>query len=388
MQDGLPMTTERHNGTSKKNAQQQQLTLIDGSKIITESLVRSGADVFIGYPITPSNLFYKYAGKRFPQFYAAPDEITVLQWMSGFSAAGKLPVTATAFPGLALMTETLNMACMMELPMVLIVTQRLGPSTGSATTGAQGDLAFVSSIISGGYPIPVFCPSSLGDCWNLAHESLKTAVKFRTPVVLLTSKEMIMTNRSFDISKLKKLEKGNRSIRNFKEPYQPYRAGEDMVPAFFPVGNNDYQVRLNASTHDNDGMIKKANPESLANTRRLKSKLEKRVNEFTFYELDDNPGADVLLISYGITADSARDALKTLRKQGKKASLLIMKTLYPLAPELIRIMNRYEKLVFAEENLSGQLKELIFGRIESEHIKCVNKIGSMIAPAEISEVFD
>lgn len=108
--------------------------------------------------------------------------------MSGFSAAGRLPVTATAFPGLALMTETLNMAYMMELPMVLIVTQRLVPSTGSATTGAQGDLAFLSGIISGGYPIPIFCPASLEDCWNLANSSLQTAIKFRTPVVLLTSK--------------------------------------------------------------------------------------------------------------------------------------------------------------------------------------------------------
>lgn len=382
------MITERHNGTSKKSRQQQRLALIDGSKIITEALVRSGADVFVGYPITPSNLFYKYAGKRFSKFFAAPDEITVLQWMSGFSAAGRLPVTATAFPGLALMTETLNMAYMMELPMVLIVTQRLGPSTGSATTGAQGDLAFLSGIISGGYPIPIFCPASLEDCWNLANSSLQTAIKFRTPVVLLTSKEMIMTNRSFDVSKLKKLEKVDRSVRYFKKPYQPYQAGEDMVPAFIPVGNDDYQVRLNASTHDNAGMIKKANPESLTNTRRLKDKLEKRIGEFTFYELDDDPDADILLISYGITGDSARDAIKTLRSQGKKVSLLIMKTLLPLAPELIRIIHRFKKLVFAEENISGQMKELIFGRIEREHIKYVNKIGSMIAPTEIAEVFD
>ena len=99
-----------------------------------------------------------------------------------------------------------------------------------------------------------------------------------------------------------------------------------MVPAFIPVGNDDYQVRLNASTHDNAGMIKKANPESLTNTRRLKDKLGKRIGEFTFYELDDDPDADILLISYGITGDSARDAIKTLRSQGNKVSLLIMKT--------------------------------------------------------------
>lgn len=80
--------------------------LLEGSLLIIESLARAGADVFIGYPITPANLLYLYASRRFPVALAAPDEITTLQWMSGFAAAGKIPVTATSFPGFALMVET------------------------------------------------------------------------------------------------------------------------------------------------------------------------------------------------------------------------------------------------------------------------------------------
>ena len=197
-------------------------TLIDASKIITESLVRSGADVFIGYPITPSNLFYTYSQKRYPSFYAAPDEITVLQWMAGFSSTGKLPVTATAFPGLALMVESLNMAFMMELPMVLVIVQRLGPSTGSATTGAQGDLSILNGIISGGFSLPVFSPSDFVDGWELAHKCVKTAVEFRTPVVMLTSKEMVMTNKSFDLSLLGPIPHVDRSIKAYDGEYKPY----------------------------------------------------------------------------------------------------------------------------------------------------------------------
>ena len=90
--------------------------LIDGSRLITEALVRAGAEVFIGYPITPANNLYLFSGKRFKTFLAAPDEITTLQWMSGFATTGKLPVTATSFPGFALMLESINMAYMMELP--------------------------------------------------------------------------------------------------------------------------------------------------------------------------------------------------------------------------------------------------------------------------------
>ena len=98
--------------------------LIDGSCIIIESLVQSGAEVFIGYPITPANMLYSYARRRFPSFLPAPDEITALQWAAGVSAAGKLAVTATSFPGFALMIETINMAYMMELPLVIVFVQR------------------------------------------------------------------------------------------------------------------------------------------------------------------------------------------------------------------------------------------------------------------------
>ena len=120
-----------------ETAAKEKRLIMDGSKLIVESLVRSGGDVFIGYPITPANLLYSYSHERFPIFFAAPDEITTLQWMCGFSSVGKFPVTATSFPGFALMLESLNMAYMMELPMLIVLAQRLGPATGSATCGAQ-----------------------------------------------------------------------------------------------------------------------------------------------------------------------------------------------------------------------------------------------------------
>ena len=95
------------------------MVLIDGSRVIIESLVKTGAEVFIGYPITPANLLYAYGRQRFPMFIPASDEITALQMAAGFAASGKLPVTATSFPGLALMLESINMAYMMEMPMVI-----------------------------------------------------------------------------------------------------------------------------------------------------------------------------------------------------------------------------------------------------------------------------
>jgi 2-oxoglutarate ferredoxin oxidoreductase subunit alpha len=360
-----------------------QNTLIDASKIITESLVRSGADVFIGYPITPSNLFYSYGQRRYPSFYAAPDEITVLQWMAGFSSTGKLPVTATAFPGLALMVESLNMAFMMELPMVLVIVQRMGPSTGSATTGAQGDLAILNGIISGGYTLPVFCPSNFEDAWDLSHKAVKTAVELRTPVILLTSKEMVMTNKSFDLSKLGEVKHVDRSTKAYKGDYKPYLMTEDKVPPFVPVGDLDRQVRINASTHDQDGAIKKTNPDSMANTHRLKEKIDLNVDELCEYDLDTENGAEKLIVTWGISTDAARDAVNTYRKNGNKVALLTVKTLLPISTTIYSILDSYKELLFVEENISGQLKEIIFGKRPNKMVKQVNKIGSMISPDEI-----
>jgi len=360
-----------------------QKTLIDGSKLMIEALVQAGADTFVAYPITPSNWMYKYGKERFPQFYAAPDEITTFQWMAGMSAAGRMPATSSAFPGIALMVESINMAYAMELPLVIIITQRLGPSTGSATTGAQGDLSILNGIISGGYPVPVFSPSNFEDAWELSAKAVETAVKFRTPVFLLTSKEMVMYQKSFDLSKLKPIVKVKRLKPEIEGEYLPYKADQSLVPPFLPLGNDEHLVRITASTHDEGANIRKNDPEALANSRRLHDKFIKRIDELTFYDLDEQPDAKNLIVSWGITADAARDALQSLRQQGKKVDLLVVKSLLPVAPAIYDIIDRYDNVVIAEENLTGQYKEILFGSRPVKQIKQVNKMGNMINPQEI-----
>jgi 2-oxoglutarate ferredoxin oxidoreductase subunit alpha len=360
-----------------------KVVMTDGSEIIIEACVRAGADAYVNYPITPSNWLNMYASKRFPLFAPAPDEITTLQWLSGMATTGLLPVTATSFPGFALMIETVNMAFMMEMPLLLILVQRLGPSTGSATVGAQGDLMMLNGAISGGYHLPVFCVSSFEDCMELTAKALQTAVSLRTPVVLLTSKEMIMTTRSFDINSLPEVKKIKREYYTKEGAYLPYDYDESLVPAFLQVGNEKHQVRINASTHDKQGLIRKATPEAIQNTIRLRDKIENRIDEYSYYELDEEKGSDILIVTYGISADPSRDALHRLRKAGRKASLLVMKTMLPVPPAVLGILEKYPHRVFVEENLDGLLVNLIYGYRRDKGIRQVNTIGKMITPTEI-----
>ncbi len=359
--------------------------LIDGSRLITEALVRAGAEVFIGYPITPANNLYLFSGKRFKTFFAAPDEITTLQWMSGFSAAGKLSVTATSFPGFALMLESINMAYMMELPMVIILVQRLGPATGTATSGAQGDITLLNGMLSGGYSIPVLSTSEAMDCWEMAESALKTAVDLRTPVILLTSKEEVMTQFSFNLDSLKDIKPVERKYYTGDEKFIPYNRDERGVPEFLAVGNDKHQVRYTASTHNENGILEGISPAALKNTINIHEKIEENLDSYLHFELQKEEGSNTLLVSYGITANASREAAVRLREEGQPVSVLVPKTLLPIPDIYMDIMSEYKNIVIAEENHTGLYRKLLFGAKVPANIHSVNTIGRMIGPDEIIE---
>ncbi len=367
-----------------QNNSVEKKVLIEGSLLITESMARAGADSFIGYPITPANLLYLYGSRRMPLMLPAPDEITTLQWMSGLAATGRIPVTATSFPGFALMVESINMAFMMELPMVIVLVQRLGPATGTATCGSQGDISLLRGMISGGHQLPVLCTSSFEDCWSLPARAVSLAAELRTPVVLLTSKEEVMTQKSFDMSLLEEITPVKLKSYEGEETYRPYMVKEgELSPPFLPVANGKWQVRLNASTHDTNGILQHSNEEAMANTRRLDAKAREKLKDYTYYQLDEQEGARTIVVSYGITALAARDVVYSMREKGKKVSLLVVKTILPVPAVYADIMANYHKVIVAEENINAQLVDLIYGVQRPENVVPVGSIGKMITPGEI-----
>ncbi|KPJ60833.1 MAG: hypothetical protein AMJ46_05090 [Latescibacteria bacterium DG_63] len=316
---------------------------------------------------------------------AAPDEITTLQWMAGFAAAGRVPVTSTSFPGFALMIESVNMAYMMELPMVIVQAQRLGPSTGTATSGAMGDLFLLHGIISGGYPLLTLCPSSLEDSWELSGLAVRAAVALRTPVVLLTSKEIVMTHQDLDLNSLPAIEPVRRTVYESSARFESYRPGHDLVPDFLPVGHSRHQVRLTASTHDSRGIIQGVSKAGLDNTLRLPQKLSQNIGSFLRYELDEEEGAEDLIVAYDVAAMAAREAVAQLRRQKSRVSLLVMKTMFPIPEVYYDVIARHLRAFIVEENHQGQLAQILFGSAERPGLIRINAVGRMINPEEIVE---
>ncbi|MFV1959558.1 MAG: pyruvate flavodoxin/ferredoxin oxidoreductase, partial [Planctomycetota bacterium] len=212
-----------------------------GNTMIAWGALAAGCDFFSGYPITPASEIYAEMMRRLPErggtALGAPDEISALSYAVGASLAGRRAMTATSGPGWALMIETFQYALMTETPVVVAVSQRLGPATGGATQGAQGDLFLVEYATSGAYPVPVFCPVDAVDAYVLAAEAFHVAETLRTPVVLLTDKETSQTVETVDLAALPPVEVVSRPAAEADRPFVPYGIENlEDIPAFAPVG--------------------------------------------------------------------------------------------------------------------------------------------------------
>jgi 2-oxoglutarate ferredoxin oxidoreductase subunit alpha len=319
---------------------------------------------------------------------SAPDEISALAYCVGASMRGFKSMTATSGPGFALMIETVQYALMTETPVVIAVVQRLGPSTGGATQGAQGDILLAEFCTSGGYTIPVLCPSTTPQCYELSMLAFSWAEMLRTPVILLSDKEVAMTSERVDTFRLREppvvarpvLSSGPKSEKS-PDTYGFSRSFD--VPLFFPVGS-ECKVTATGSAHNKQGDLKKNDPETLQVLVHLEEKIRHRREELSLVIEDSQPLAQTLVISFGITARTMGQAVKDARKKGKRVFSVNVLSLFPI-PErrLLDVARPASRIVIAEENLNGQYRSLLSHLFKDKEVVGVNKIGSMITPEEI-----
>jgi 2-oxoglutarate ferredoxin oxidoreductase subunit alpha len=377
---------------------QRILQIRSGNEMIAEGALRAGCSFFAGYPITPASGIYETMMKRLPRHgvggiaISAPDEISALAYCVGASLRGVKALTATSGPGWALMIETVQYTVMTETPVVIAVVQRLGPSTGGATQGAQGDILLTEFCTSGGYTIPVFCPSNPLECFELTVLAFSWSERLRTPVILLTDKEIAMTYESVDLSELHDLSTLERAMfsqrggngERIDTRFRMYGFEQAQeVSEFAPVGG-PWKITATGSMHDKSGRLKKNADESIEVLHHLQQKIADRSDELAIVKTDLEAGARIAVLSYGITARTAREAVLRARVVGRQASWLNVLSLFPIPEKKILLaLDGIQKVIIPEENLTGQYRLVIQHLLDSREVVGVNRVGRMIAPDEI-----
>lgn len=369
--------------------------LVSGNRMVAMGAVAAGCRFFSGYPITPSSEIYQTMMEELPRpensglALAAPDEISALAYCVGASMAGHKGMTATSGPGWCLMIETLQYALMTETPVVIAVVQRLGPSTGGATQGAQGDVLLTQFCTSGGYTIPVFAPSNARECFELTQAAFWWSERLRTPVVVLSDKEVGMTMESVDLAALEHRPVPERAMFGGVGRYIPYACdGLEEPPPFAPVGGK-VKVVATGSAHDREGKLRKNSPEVIELLVHLQAKIVAHAEDMAIFETDLQANAATLVVSYGITARAAREAVNRLRAAGRKVSFLKLMTLFPLAAEAVgQAIEGCKQVVVAEENLTGLYASALQPFLASRELLRVNGIGNQISPSQIFEAVE
>ncbi len=364
---------------------------MEGNEALARGAIAAGCSFFAGYPITPATTIFNSMLAMLPSkkgiCIQGEDEIASMGYCIGASMAGRKALTATSGPGISLYSEQISFAVGGEIPLVIADVQRLGPSTGSATRGADSDIQFLRWGNTGGLPVIVLAPKNALDCYLLAVYAFNYAEEFRCPVFIASNKEIGMTKESLDLEAVELPSIVNRNIYKGNR-YLPFQADMNSAPPFLPIGGNTL-VRQTSSTHGPDGYIT-TDPDIIAkNQERLKNKILGAEERIRLYEENIEPGSDTLVISYGVTARAVEDAALMLKEKNRPVSTLTLKTLWPVPEKLLREKTApFKRIVAIEMNL-GQYVSEIKKNLKNQALNFYGQMnGSLITPDKIMEVID
>ena len=323
----------------------------------------SGLQLFLGsYPITPASeiLHFLSKYKRYGvKTFQAEDEIAGIASAIGASFTGSLAITTTSGPGLALKTEATGLAVMTELPLVIVNVQRGGPSTGLPTKTEQADLLQAMYGRNGESPVAVVAASTPSDCFYMAIEASKLALKYMAPVILLTDGYIANGAEPWRIPHVDELEKIEVKKRTEVENFHPYDRDENLARPWAVPGTPGLEHRI--------GGLEKANitgnvsyvPENHDLMCRLRAeKIERMQNDIPELVVDGDPEGELLVLGWGGTHGSITEAVNAARREGYTVSRAHLKYLNPFPKNLGEVLSKFDKVMIPEINL-GQLAKII-----------------------------
>ena len=346
---------------------------ISGNMALAYGLVAagslSGLPVFLGsYPITPaSDILHELSKhKRFGvRTFQAEDEIGAVGAALGASFGGALGVTTTSGPGLALKSETIGLAVATELPLVVIDVQRAGPSTGMPTKTEQADLLQALHGRNGEAPVPVVAPCTPSDCFAVAIEAARIAVKYRTPVIVLSDGYLANGSEPWQIPDVASLPEISPDFAEAgAEEFQPFKRDPETLARPWAIpGTAGLEHRIGGiEKADGSGNISydPANHDLMVRLRQ--AKIDGIARDIPPLAVDDPSGdARVLVLGWGGTYGAIAAAARRIREAGGKVAQAHLRHLNPFPANIEEVLRSYDKVVVPEINL-GQLALMLRGR--------------------------
>jgi 2-oxoglutarate ferredoxin oxidoreductase subunit alpha len=363
--------------------------LLQGNEAVVEGALAAGCSFFAGYPITPATEISEEMSWKLPAkggtFIQMEDEIASLGAVIGASLAGAKAMTATSGPGFSLMQENLGFACVAEVPCVIVNVMRGGPSTGLPTSVSQADVMQARWGTHGDHPIIVLAASTTFECFCLTVKAFNLSEKYRTPVILLLDEVVAHTREMVRFPPPEDLEVVDRIRPNMPpEWYIPYEDNTRGVPLMGAFGDG-YRYHVTGLVHDVRGFPTQRPEEIQAFLDRIHRKIEQHFHEINMVGKEEADDAELLVIAYGSVARSARRAVREARKQGIKAGLLQLISLWPFPRSIVEPYLRSVKAVLIPELNKGQMsrevKRVSKGRCRVETLRRID--GKLITPNEI-----
>src|ERR687891_448619 len=329
---------------------------------------RSGLPLFYAsYPITPaSELLHELSKhKNFGvRTFQAEDEIAAANMALGAAFAGHLGVTGTSGPGLDLKAETIGLAVMLELPMVIVDVQRAGPSTGMPTKTEAADLLLAMYGRHGEAPLPIVAAYTPSNCFDAALEAARIAVTYRTPVILLTDTFLANSSEPWrlpDVDSLPSMDPSFAERPNMGTEFLPYLRDENLARPWAVPGTEGLEHRIGGleKEADSTGNISYDPQNHQWATDLRAAKVLKVADDIPPLRVDDPSGeAEILVLGWGSTYGAIRVAVDRARDRGKKVARLHLHHMNPLPKDLGDILRRFPKVLVPEMN-TGQLVKLV-----------------------------
>lgn len=357
---------------------------ISGNIACAEGAVKAGCRFFAGYPITPSTEIAEHMAVKLPKaggiFIQMEDEIASMATILGASWAGVKAMTTTSGPGFSLMQENIGLGVMTETPCVIVDVQRGGPSTGLPTLVAQADMMQARWGSHGQYEIIALCPSSPQEMFDLTISAFNLSERYRTPVLVMGDE--VVGHMCEKVVIPDKVELVKRRVPNIKpETYLPFKCGSDLVPEMAVAGSG-YRIHVTGLTHDERGYpcIDAETQERMI--KRINDKIRKNASEIECVDEKMTDDADIIVVSYGISARVAMNAVNMARRNNIKAGLFRLVTAWPFPEKRLKALaSKVKGFVVVELNY-GQMYYEVERCALGKKLLLVSKMGGEVHKPE------